>query len=111
MKSKSSRLAQTCALALSLVMSSVASGEPADEYVVELYETYCLACHSIEGTGAPRAFNTEQWSALSQQKGDQMVNNAITGVGNMPAQGGCMECAYEDFEDLIDYMSKPKPSE
>lgn len=94
--------------ALCLFVNTVVNAEPVDEYVVELYETYCLACHSLQGTGAPIAFEADQWKVALNKGADQLVNNAITGVGNMPAQGGCMECAYEDFEDLIDYMSRPQ---
>ncbi|MEM7360333.1 MAG: c-type cytochrome [Pseudomonadota bacterium] len=91
-----------------LFYSAMSFAEPADEYVVELYDTYCTACHSTEGTGAPISFDASQWEAKLAQGLEPLVNNAITGVGNMPAQGGCMECAYEDFEDLINYMTQPK---
>lgn len=83
--------------------------EPVDEYVAELYETYCMACHSTEGTGAPIAFDASQWNVKLEQGLEPLVNNAITGIGNMPAQGGCMECAFEDFEDLVNYMTQAKP--
>lgn len=90
------------------VYSGAVYSAPTDEYVVELYDTYCSSCHSLEGTGAPIAFNPAQWNESLSQGQEQVVNNAITGIGNMPAQGGCMECAYEDFEDLVNYMSHPK---
>ena len=82
---------------------------PVDEYTVELYETYCQACHSLEGTGAPLAFDPSKWEKVLSGGSEAAVNNAIKGAGNMPAQGGCMECAYEDFEDLLNYMSQAKP--
>ena len=99
------RLLRICSAATLLFCSGVALAEPADEYIVELYQIYCQACHAQQGTGAPTAFDASQWT----QGTDQLVNNAIKGVGNMPALGGCMECAYQDFEDLINYMSQAEP--
>ena len=90
------------------IHSMVGHAALADDYVVELYDTYCSACHSNKGTGAPMAFAPEQWNTALAKGAEQLVNNAITGVGNMPAQGGCMECAYEDFEDLVNYMTSAK---
>lgn len=92
-----------------LTCCSISHAQAVDDYVLELYDTYCMACHSIEGTGAPISFDTNQWRGKLDEGIDPLVNNAITGVGNMPAQGGCMECSYEDFEDLINYMTQAKP--
>lgn len=89
--------------------SGASQSEPVDEYVLELYGIYCVACHSVEGTGAPMSFDASQWANKLANGLEPLVNNAIQGVGNMPAQGGCMECSYEDFEDLINYMTQAKP--
>jgi len=91
-------------IALALCQITKAENDP---YTVELYETYCVSCHSIAGANIPVAFDEEAWKNLIQTKGiEGLVNAAITGIGNMPAQGLCQECAYEDFEGLIAYMSK-----
>jgi len=80
----------------------------ADEYTVELYDTYCKACHSIAGAGAPVAFVKDDWDQRMKRGLETLVNNAVNGIGNMPAQGLCQECTYEDFEDLVIYMSTVK---
>jgi len=80
----------------------------ADEYTAELYDTYCKACHSVSGAGVPIAFNKADWDKRLEQGMDAVVDNAITGIGNMPAQGLCQECMYEDFEDLVNYMADPE---
>jgi cytochrome c5 len=95
-------------LASLLLSSGLAYAEAVDDYTLDLYQTYCESCHSLEGTGAPIAFDPAQWEEGLSKGREQVINNAITGAGNMPAMGGCMECAYEDFEDLIDYMTSPK---
>lgn len=76
-----------------------------DEYTIELYQTYCKACHSVAGAGVPVAFKQNDWDKVMTKGFDSVVNNAINGFGNMPAQGSCQECAYQDFEDLVTYMS------
>lgn len=78
----------------------------ADEYIIELYQSYCQACHVAQNGIAPKAFDENNWKPRLKLGLNALVNNAITGKGNMPAQGGCQECTYEDFEELILYMSK-----
>jgi len=89
-------------------MIFVSSAIAADDYTVELYDTYCKACHSISGTGAPVSFLAEEWRERATKGLNTLVDNAVNGIGNMPAQGLCQECSYDDFEDLINYMSRPK---
>jgi len=100
------KLRRACALVLisSVTTTSIAS----DEYTVELYDTYCKACHSVAGAGVPVAFNKDDWAKRMKKGLEVVVNNAVSGIGNMPAQGLCQECTYEDFEDLVSYMSAPK---
>lgn len=90
---------------ISLLAQPVSATE---DYTVELYETYCSACHGVSGAGAPIAFDIEEWDERMRKGVDVVVNNAINGLGNMPAQGLCQECTYQDFEDLTRYMSMPK---
>lgn len=84
------------------------SASGSDEYTIELYETYCRGCHEVEGVNAPIAFQEDQWEKRLKSGMEALVNNAATGFGSMPAQGGCMECTYEDLEDLVSYMSSNK---
>lgn len=91
---------------LALTTSATANDE-VDEYTVELYELYCTACHAVAASGAPQAF-TSDWQDYLDKGMDTLVNNAITGIGNMPAMGTCGECAAEDLEDLIRYMAQEK---
>jgi len=90
---------------LGLLLSAVNSAIAADDYTVELYQTYCHACHTNAGANVPVAFDEKEWRARLKPGLESLVNNAINGKGNMPPQGSCMECTYEDFEDLINYMA------
>lgn len=80
----------------------------ADEYTVDLYETYCISCHGSDDFNAPVAFQKDQWEKRIEAGMESLVNNAVTGFESMPAQGGCMECTYEDLEDIISYMTSSK---
>lgn len=83
----------------------------ADEYTAELYDLYCKSCHSVSGAGVPVAFKKNDWDKRLKKGFEKVVDNAINGIGNMPAQGLCQECTYEDFEDLISYMADPTSKE
>lgn len=85
------------------------TAQAADEYTEDLYKSYCQACHVIQSGIAPKSFDVKAWQLLLKNGLTPLVENAITGKGNMPSQGGCQECTYEDFEDLIIYMSSEKP--
>lgn len=96
------------ALLILLPKTALASEMTEDPYIVEIYETYCMACHATSAAGAPVAFDAKVWSKRLNKGIDKVVNSAISGSGNMPAQGGCMECSYEDFQDLVNYMASEK---
>lgn len=81
-----------------------------DEYIVEMYETYCQGCHSIENTDAPVAFDAGAWTDRLSKGIPTLVDSSISGIGNMPPLGSCMECGYDELEALIEYMSQPRPS-
>ncbi len=94
-----------------LLISSIASAAVAQEvdpYTVDLYTTYCEGCHTVPGANIPIAFSIEDWEQRLKKGRDTLVDSAINGMGNMPPQGLCQECTYQDFEDLIDYMASPK---
>jgi cytochrome c5 len=104
------RMSKTLVIINTLFLCGLTSNVQAvDDYTVELYELYCKACHTVEGAATPIAFSPNDWSKRLKQGLDGLVDSAINGVGNMPAQGLCQECTYEDFEDLINYMVSPKP--
>lgn len=77
----------------------------ADEYIKELYQTYCDGCHSIEDTDAPLSFRTNEWSERLKIGMPALVDSAINGKGNMPPLGSCMECGYDELEELVLYMT------
>ncbi len=95
---------------LTLLVTQV-HAQDVDPYTLDLYTTYCKACHTVKATGAPQAFVPKDWQERLQKGNAAVINNAIIGIGNMPAQGGCQECSYEDYEALIELMSSKKSHE
>lgn len=68
------------------------------------YQMYCHSCHSVSHTDAPESFDPDSWATRLADGKDRILERAIVGVGNMPAQGMCMECTEQDLKALIDYM-------
>lgn len=88
-----------------LFLSVIPFANAADPYTEELYELYCISCHGVKGSGAPLAFSKE-WKPYIKKGINTLVNNSISGIGNMPAMGTCSECGPEELEDIIKYMSQ-----
>ncbi|GEM_PF-2630345 len=88
-----------------LFLSVIPFANSADPYIEELYGLYCTSCHGVKGSGAPMAF-TNDWKPYLRKGMNTLVNNSITGTGNMPAMGTCSECGPEELEELIQYMSQ-----
>lgn len=101
------RLARYLSLSSALLLFSVGhSVQAADDYIKELYELNCKVCHELKSSDAPLSFDKKEWEKKIKKTGiPQLVENAITGIGNMPPMGTCMECGPEEFEDLIKYMA------
>ncbi len=84
-------------------VSSVA--EAASDFDVEAtYNQSCMACHTTGAAGAPMLGDAEAWNERLEKGMDQVLANAINGVGAMPARGLCMSCSDDDLQALIDYM-------
>ena len=48
--------------------------------------------------------DAEAWNERLEKGMDQVLANAINGVGAMPARGLCMSCSDDNLQALIDYM-------
>lgn len=83
----------------------VAAG-PVDGEAV--YNGLCIACHSVDGIGAPVVGKVEQWTERIAKGNDALYKNAIEGyVGPqgymMPARGGGSNTD-EEVKAAVDYM-------
>ena len=83
----------------------VAAG-PVDGAAV--YNGLCVACHSVDGIGAPVVGKADQWTDRISKGMDALYANAINGyVGPqgymMPARGGGQNTD-EEVKAAVDYM-------
>jgi cytochrome c5 len=81
---------------------AVAAGPRSGE---DIYNGACTACHSIGVLGAPKTKVAADWQPRLDEKGyDTVWQNAIDGIGAMPAMGTCGDCTNDDIKAAIDYM-------
>ncbi|MBT1451890.1 c-type cytochrome [Glaciecola sp. XM2] len=71
----------------------------------DIYAAACTACHAVGVLGAPKTKIAADWQPRLDEKGfDQVWQNAINGIGAMPAMGACGDCTDDDIKAAIDYM-------
>jgi cytochrome c5 len=89
-------------------VASTSSGPRSGE---EVFNKFCTACHTSGLLGAPKKDDTATWEAKQTTAGDfsKMLGNAISGIGNMPPKGTCMDCSDEEISGAIEFMSGLKP--
>lgn len=83
----------------------------------EVFKSTCSACHSTGVAGAPKFGDKDSWAPFIKQGFDDLVKNAIHGIGGMPPKGG--NSSLDDFEvaRAVAYMTNhsgadfPEPKE
>jgi len=60
----------------------------------EVFKAQCTTCHTAGAAGAPKFGNAGDWGPRIAKGFDALVQSALHGKGNMPAQGG------GDFDDI-----------
>lgn len=71
----------------------------------EVYKVSCSACHTSGLLGAPKINSNADWQPRIDAKGfDTVWQNAIDGIGQMPAMGTCMDCDNDEIKAAIEYM-------
>lgn len=70
----------------------------------DIYNQACAACHSSGVLGAPKINVADQWSPRLENGFDTVWQNAINGIRQMPAKGGCASCSDDDIKAAIEHM-------
>lgn len=70
----------------------------------DIYNSVCMSCHMSGAAGAPITGEVDQWSERIAKGNDTLYNNAINGIGVMPAKGGLMSLSNDDVKLAVDYM-------
>lgn len=100
-----------CWLCLVGLVACSESGEPgataesANHPGAGTYEMFCIACHKLGISGAPRIGSAEAWEELASTGVERLLARTIEGIPPaMPAKGGCLRCSDEQLKAAIDYM-------
>lgn len=78
---------------------------PKDARLAQLYESSCIACHTLRDTGAPLAGSRAEWDPRWQKGMPALLASTVGGRGGMPAGGQCFACTNQDYEALIRFMA------
>ena len=70
----------------------------------DIYNSVCMSCHMSGAAGAPITGKVDQWSERIAKGSNTLYDNAINGIGVMPAKGGLMSLSDDDVKLAVDYM-------
>ena len=79
----------------------VAKGAGAGKSV---YVGHCAACHTTGSGGAPKLGDSQAWAPRIKLGLNRLYNNALHGIGDMPAKGACMSCTTKEIQEAVRYM-------
>lgn len=68
-----------------------------------IYNAICKTCHGTGLVGAPKFGVAADWTPRVAKGKETLYNNAINGIGAMPAKGGA-DIADEEVKNAVDYM-------
>lgn len=83
----------------------------------EVYESTCLACHGSGVAGAPKFGDEGSWASYIKQGYEDLLKNAINGIGAMPPRGGNSSLSDLEVARAVVYMTNnsgadfPEPSD
>jgi cytochrome c5 len=74
-----------------------------------VYQTVCIACHAPANVmvSSPKAGDVAEWNRRLKKGMPVLIDNAINGVGAMPAKGGASALTRTEIGLAIEFMSKP----
>jgi len=96
---KSCMAGDDCAVA---IKTAAASGKARSGD--DVYHTKCATCHATGAAGAPKLGDVAAWAPRVEKGMAILHDNAMDGVGGMPAKGLCFDCSDEEIKASVDYM-------
>lgn len=73
----------------------------------KIFKQFCTSCHGNPPTidiNAPRMGDKKAWKIRQQMGMPALMKITTTGIGAMPARGGCFECSDEQLQETIRYI-------
>ncbi len=71
----------------------------------QVFESTCTACHTAGVAGAPKLGDEAAWAPFIKAGYEELVKNAIHGIGAMPAKGGNPSLSDLEVERAVVYMA------
>lgn len=104
-RSLAALLSFACA-ALSLCLSACESAPSPSQKTQQKYVAYCGQCHDSGAANAPRKGDATAWKERLLKGKEALFQSTKSGLGAMPAAGGCTECSDDDLRALVSYISE-----
>lgn len=73
----------------------------------KIFNQYCVSCHGnppVIDIEAPRIHDKKAWKTREKMGMQTLMKLTTTGVGAMPARGGCFECSDAQLRETIQYI-------
>ncbi len=70
----------------------------------QVFESTCTACHTAGVAGAPKVGDKAAWAPFIEKGYDDLIKNALHGIGPMPPKGGNPSLADFEVERAVVYM-------
>ena len=71
-----------------------------------VYQEVCAGCHIAGVAGAPKTGDKSQWDDRIAKGIQVLYQNAINGIGIMPAKGGVATLSDDEIKAAVDYLIK-----
>ena len=70
----------------------------------KMYDASCNLCHATDTMGAPAVGDANTWKSVMEKGMDEVLVNAIKGMGGMPPKGGNMDLSDDDIKEIVEFM-------
>ena len=70
----------------------------------KIYQQACSVCHQAGVAGAPMSSDKTGWAERIARGRQSMLQNAIDGIGAMPAKGGQSQLSDEEVASAVDFL-------
>lgn len=93
-------------LLLAASMLVLSAGAQAAQDPEAVFNRSCGACHNGQLPMAPKKGDAAAWEPRMKQGMETLVQHVTNGFNAMPPKGLCMDCTAEDYQAVIEWMSK-----
>jgi cytochrome c5 len=71
-----------------------------------VFNNSCGACHNSFLPLAPQKGDVDEWKPRLEKGLPTLVKHVTEGFNAMPARGSCTDCTADDYQAVIEWMSK-----